>query len=227
MNLRTIVFGFLIGSVNCSTQLPLQHLGSSILSVFADDNLVYDDEVRSIFGAWGIKQAIGDTLSDGKLLSCGHRINFQLLPAMYTWEAHQEFQDVTCSVCKESIAEKILFNAAERGSIELGRLVITLVKDLNKPDKCGLSPLHYAARQGHADMVELLISWKADKDVQSLGGRHTALHFAAKHGYEGIIIKLLSSGADKFRRSKDGYTASDLASEDIKILLEAPLASFK
>jgi len=56
----------------------------------------------------------------------------------------------------------------------------------------GFTPLHYAARNGHAGCVALLLRHRAAVDAATSGGA-TALHRAAFCGHEAIVRALLGS----------------------------------
>ena len=76
-----------------------------------------------------------------------------------------------------------------------------------------LSPLHLAAREGHAESVELLLRHHADVTALADGGR-TPLHTAAAGGtaeHAACARLLLRYGCDPLRTDLTGITASDLA----------------
>ena len=64
-----------------------------------------------------------------------------------------------------------------------------VTKDVN-----GATPLHWAARNGHKDVAELLLASEADVDA---GKTHAdALHFAAEEGHKDVAELLVASKAD-------------------------------
>jgi FOG: Ankyrin repeat len=74
-----------------------------------------------------------------------------------------------------------LFEAAENGYLnEVKRLVIDWGVDPNVRERHGVTPLHYAARNGHLDVVEFLLEHGADPNVQDNDGK-TPLHYATTH----------------------------------------------
>jgi len=60
--------------------------------------------------------------------------------------------------------------------------------DVNERDGAGLTPLMWAARQGHEDVVKLLLEQKnTQPDIPARRGGRTALSWAAGGGHEGVV----------------------------------------
>ena len=70
----------------------------------------------------------------------------------------------------------------------------------------GLTPLLHAAREGHAEAVELLLGAGADIDRASLGDHTTPTLMAVINGHFDLALLLLSRGADPNRASDAGAT---------------------
>lgn len=70
----------------------------------------------------------------------------------------------------------------------------------------GLTPLHYAAWTGMADVVRVLLAHgvRVDAALGAAQGGYTALHIAAGNGFRAIAADLVAHGADPRRRSTDG-----------------------
>ena len=68
----------------------------------------------------------------------------------------------------------------------------------------GFTPLHYAARQGHIETVELLLEGGADIDQQSAGDNSSPLLVAVINGNYDLAKMLLERGADPNLVSDDG-----------------------
>ncbi|MDX1577357.1 MAG: ankyrin repeat domain-containing protein [Gemmatimonadota bacterium] len=68
----------------------------------------------------------------------------------------------------------------------------------------GMSALHYAARDGHADVVAALLAAGADIDRPTGGDRSTPLLLAAINGHYDLARWLLERGADPNLASEDG-----------------------
>jgi len=77
----------------------------------------------------------------------------------------------------------------------------------NKEDSAGYRPLHYAARNGHYRVCELLLDNGAEVNAVTRCIRATALHRAATQGHSDVITTLLHHGADVNLKDADGSTA--------------------
>ncbi|XP_059834264.1 ankyrin repeat, SAM and basic leucine zipper domain-containing protein 1 isoform X2 [Hypanus sabinus] len=84
--------------------------------------------------------------------------------------------------------------------------------DLSAPpaDCSQMTPLMYAARQGHTQTVILLMSHGAEVNVQDDRG-YTALIWASSQGHKSTALKLIDFGADKTLKTKYGETAAEIA----------------
>lgn len=95
----------------------------------------------------------------------------------------------------------------------------------NAQDKAGYCALHYAARAGHLDICNLLISAGAEVNVVTKAGGSTPLHRAAMAGNPKVIQLLIEAGANIKMQDADGRTALHRAAERgellaVKTLLE-------
>ena len=79
-------------------------------------------------------------------------------------------------------------------------------------DRSGLTPLHWAARDGHSETVRLLVESGADVNARSPSGT-TPLHMAAERGSSTMVDALLEAGADPNALASDGHTPLHLAAE--------------
>lgn len=70
------------------------------------------------------------------------------------------------------------------------------------------SPLHLASRNGHKNVVEVLLA--AGMNVNLLTSSGTALHEAALCGKDTVVRTLLDNGADLDATDSEGRTALDL-----------------
>ncbi len=75
------------------------------------------------------------------------------------------------------------------------------------------SPLHTAARYGHATIVEMMIREGFDVQAMNKNDDWTPLMVAAQYGQVGVIDVLLDHGADLFHCSRNGDTALSIAHE--------------
>ncbi|MDI1245616.1 MAG: ankyrin repeat domain-containing protein [Rhodoferax sp.] len=104
--------------------------------------------------------------------------------------------------------ENPLMLAALKGEKELCQLMIQKGADVNKP---GWAPLHYAATNGHLEVVRLLLDEHAYIDAASPNNT-TPLMMAAQYGTPAAVKLLLEAGADPWLRNDLGLTAIDFAS---------------
>ncbi|XP_055346550.1 integrin-linked protein kinase homolog pat-4-like [Paramacrobiotus metropolitanus] len=78
--------------------------------------------------------------------------------------------------------------------------------DMNVGDDHGFSLLHWAAKEGHANVVDMLLSRGARVNQTNMGD-DTPLHLAASHGHREIVQKLLRNKADVNFVNEHGNTA--------------------
>ena len=78
-------------------------------------------------------------------------------------------------------------------------------------DVSGLSALHYAAKLGYADIIELLVHYGADLDQPATRFGFTPLHFAALFNQSEALEMLLTLGADIDKKDGQDNTALGLA----------------
>lgn len=77
--------------------------------------------------------------------------------------------------------------------------------DLNLGDDHGFSPLHWSAKEGRANIVEMLILRGSRINATNMGD-DTALHLASAHGHRDIVHMLLRSKADINAINEHGNT---------------------
>ena len=97
--------------------------------------------------------------------------------------------------------------AALRGDGVLCRLLISKNSDVNKT---GWAPLHYAATNGHLEVMSLLLDENAYIDAASPNGT-TPLMMAAHYGTPSAVKLLLEAGADPMLKNVQGLNAIDFA----------------
>ena len=103
--------------------------------------------------------------------------------------------------------ESPLMMAALKGQVDVVKRLIARDADVNKP---GWTPLHYAATNGHTEVIRLLLEHHAFIDAQSPNGT-TPLMMAASYGSPEAVKLLLESGADFSMRNQKQMTAMDFA----------------
>jgi ankyrin repeat protein len=108
---------------------------------------------------------------------------------------------------RNSKDESPLMLAAIKGQQEFVIRLIERDADINKP---GWTPLHYAATNGHTEVMKLLLDKDAFIDAQSPNGT-TPLMMAAMYGSTAAVKLLLDEGADPLMKNEQGMTATDFA----------------
>jgi tetratricopeptide (TPR) repeat protein len=104
-----------------------------------------------------------------------------------------------------------IHDAAANGDLEKVRALLQDDPDLvMSKDKNGLTPLHRAAKNGHADVTKLLLANKAEINAKTSAGR-TPLHDAAERGHKDLVELLLINKANINEKTYRGYTALHLA----------------
>jgi ankyrin repeat protein len=112
-------------------------------------------------------------------------------------------------------AEVNIHDAIRLGDSEKVKSLLKKTPELvASKDTQGCTPLHLAAGKGRKDMVDLLLTNKADVNARDSGG-DTPLHAAtAKGGTSGIaILVFLSAKNDEYAKETNANTADFLAAE--------------
>ncbi len=107
----------------------------------------------------------------------------------------------------DSAGENAMMIAALNGDATFVNLLIAKDAEVNKK---GWTPLHYAATNGHDDIVKILLDHSAYIDAGSPNGT-TPLMMAARGGHLSTCKLLLDQGADLRVKNQIGMTAVDFA----------------
>merc|ERR1711871_644803 len=110
----------------------------------------------------------------------------------------------------------LLVTAAFTANTNAIRALLRHGADPNRAMYTGMTALTYAAGEGHADIVNLLLSAGARTDAYlhiqgSLLEGYTALHFACLQGRTSSVKLLLEYGADPEPRDAKGLTPLQVA----------------
>ncbi|MBS0235797.1 MAG: ankyrin repeat domain-containing protein [Proteobacteria bacterium] len=110
-------------------------------------------------------------------------------------------------------------------STELLESLLKAGADFQIKDDEGDCPIHIAAREGHASIMEFLAN-KVDVNIKGPNGQ-TALHIAAAKGFKTVIELLLTNGANIDALDSNGKKPLALAKdEETKLLLAAGGADY-
>ncbi|MFQ3168379.1 MAG: hypothetical protein ACI8QI_000924 [Limisphaerales bacterium] len=82
--------------------------------------------------------------------------------------------------------------------------------DPNSADNFGLTPLHYAVKNGNKTAVTMLLRAGAKPSATETSYGNSPLHYAATLGNEGFIQDLVAAGGDPKLPRKDGQNSLDL-----------------
>ncbi|MBN3803993.1 ankyrin repeat domain-containing protein, partial [Paraburkholderia sp. Ac-20336] len=110
---------------------------------------------------------------------------------------------------EDKSGENALMMASLVGDINFVNLLLAKDAEVNKK---GWAPLHYAAANGHDDIVKLLLDHSAYVDAGSPNGT-TPLMMAARGGHMSTLKLLLDNGADIGVKNQIGMTALDFAKQ--------------
>ena len=106
-----------------------------------------------------------------------------------------------------ALGESPLMLAALKGQLALSDKLVKKGADVNKP---GWTPLHYAASNGHVEVIKLLLEHHAYIDAESPNGS-TPLMMASMYGNAQSVKLLLDEGADPLLKNQIGLTALQFA----------------
>ncbi|KAJ8954006.1 hypothetical protein NQ318_004297 [Aromia moschata] len=114
-------------------------------------------------------------------------------------------------------AEKTLTDRIKEGAVadvrEFLRRNAASKASINRTDKDGLAPIHWAADSGFSDVIGVLLEAGADVNLQDADGQ-TALHYAASCGHAECVEFLLQRGGKGDIVDSDNNTPMSVASDD-------------
>ena len=118
-----------------------------------------------------------------------------------------------------------IHDAAGNGDLAGVQAELDKGADVNEGKSRGArTPLHYAAREGHAEIAELLIAKGAGLNAKASHG-WTPLHLAAKKGHNEVAELLIAKGADVNANSnRDATPLHHAAKEGHKEIAELLIA---
>ena len=98
-----------------------------------------------------------------------------------------------------------LFAAADDNCTGLATELLDGGASVDARDRLGARPLSHAARNGHLEMVDLLLARGAPIDARNLAGA-TALYYAAERGNIAVAQRLIEKGADVKLTGRSGLS---------------------
>ncbi|XP_015271497.1 PREDICTED: ankyrin repeat, SAM and basic leucine zipper domain-containing protein 1 [Gekko japonicus] len=101
-------------------------------------------------------------------------------------------------------------HASEEQILKCVELLLSRNANPNAACRKKITPLMYAAREGHCQVVALLAAHGSQVNAQDENG-YTALTWAARQGHKNVVFRLLELGADKSIQTKDGQTPGEVA----------------
>jgi len=115
------------------------------------------------------------------------------------------------AVTTDFLKETALAISSFNGNKEIVDMLLQKGADPNVYDDMGIPPILGAARQNHADIIEMLLKNKAEVNIKNKSGEETALHYAAEYNSADAAKILLANGADKTAKNTSGNTPLDIA----------------
>jgi ankyrin repeat protein/L-ascorbate metabolism protein UlaG (beta-lactamase superfamily) len=114
--------------------------------------------------------------------------------------------------------------AAEKGRLEIARLLLDAGATVDGFDSDQSTPLDVAAKEGHQEVVALLLERGADVNRRDRNGA-CAMSFAMGRTQTAVVRQLLAAGADVNYMGRGGHTLLEMASradslELVKLLIE-------
>lgn len=97
---------------------------------------------------------------------------------------------------KDDLEWTALMLAANKGLIDIGKLLIAAHANVNIQDAVGYSPLILAASHGHQEIVESLLAAGADPELKSFKDNKSAEDFARKSNHF-AVAKILADASAK------------------------------
>jgi ankyrin repeat protein len=165
-----------------------------------------DDAAMQTLLTRGFDPNTVDSTGSAGLLLAIKGSSFKVASRLMNWP------DIKVEV-RNAADESPLMLAALKGELVLCQVLIKKGADVNKP---GWAPLHYAATNGHTDIMSLLLEEYAYIDAASPNGT-TPLMMAAQYSDVSSVKLLLEAGADPLLRNALGLSALDFANRASRV----------
>ncbi|KAG4442256.1 hypothetical protein IFR05_002247 [Cadophora sp. M221] len=123
---------------------------------------------------------------------------------------HDYLTDLRAFAKERNVAAKSILGTEARDDDEQPKMPTNTTFDVNTPDTSHCTSMHLAARNGHTEMVKLLITVGANIDVVN-DDKETPLHFSILYEQDEVRDLLMDRGADLTLQDKQNQTATQLA----------------
>ncbi|KAI9667820.1 MAG: Glycerophosphocholine phosphodiesterase [Bathelium mastoideum] len=158
----------------------------------------------------------------------GHVFTTRALLDAECWQGVQPEREATRKDIARSGAALAL--ATKSNCVSIARLLVDAGVDINYQDAHGETALHIAARFGHDQCAQILISGtksqKADLEIAENTFSWTPLFIACVEGSVSIVEQLITAGANLERIDSSGWTAKEHAALRGNMDISRRLAEF-
>ncbi|GCC26528.1 ankyrin repeat, SAM and basic leucine zipper domain-containing protein 1 [Chiloscyllium punctatum] len=135
--------------------------------------------------------------------------NFEITRLLLNRGANASFANDQYTVLMAACAS----NEPEEKVVKCIELLLSRNANPNTFSRNQMTPLMYAAREGHTQTIILLVAHGAEINIQDENG-YTALTWASCRGHQSTVLKLIELGADKTLKTKNGEMAADIAEKN-------------
>ena len=128
-------------------------------------------------------------------------------------------------IAEASALTSPIADAAMRRDATTLRELLASGEKVDTPHGDGMTGLHWAARNGDAEIADTLITAGSDPEAVTRVGNHTPLHVASKFGQASVVRALVEAGANVRASTSTGTTPLHFAAisgsaESIALLLD-------
>lgn len=124
-----------------------------------------------------------------------------------------------------------LHKVAEKGHLELYRLIMSKCEDTNPANDAGITPFNWAARERHLEVCRLIMDTLKDKNPVGIGSEGypgwTPLHWAAFKGHLEVCRLILEQCDEKNPADTNGvtplYMATKYGRDEVAALIKSYL----
>ncbi|KAJ9110465.1 hypothetical protein QFC19_001591 [Naganishia cerealis] len=122
--------------------------------------------------------------------------------------------DVNATNEKGQTPLQVLFYAASKNHLAIGRYLIEKGADINAKDRASQTPLHRAATTGSVSLLQLLLNPPAGRPKTRLNtadrAGNTPMHLAMESGHGEATVVLIDAGADRERQNSENQVPEEI-----------------